>query len=218
MKNLKKINPNTQFFWDQKVRARAKIDENDNITKDRINYIAKLIPSYTSVLDIGFGYGFLEQKLSSMKSKSQLYGLDISEVAVRRLTHRSGNFFVVARAGMIPFKENTFDVICLLEVLEHVFNGEKNLIMKEIYRLLKSSGKLIVSVPLFDPVFKNHPSGHVRMYFPDKLISELSSSGFKILRKKFLYAFSTNYALKSLFCSIIRIKKPNNLIIIATKK
>jgi 2-polyprenyl-3-methyl-5-hydroxy-6-metoxy-1,4-benzoquinol methylase len=218
MINQKKINPNTQFFWDKKVRARSKIYENDYITKDRIKYIAKSIPSNTSVLDIGFGYGFLEQELANMKLKVKLFGIDISEVAVRRLARQSGNFFIVAKAGRIPFKEKSFDVICLLEVLEHVFNEEKDLILKEIYRLLKSNGKLIVSVPLFDPVFKNHPSGHVRVYSPKKLVSELSVSRFKILRKKFLYAFSSNYSLKNWVCSVLRIKQPNNLIVIATKR
>lgn len=218
MINLKKANPNTQLFWDEKIRAQSTITAGDYITRDRIKYIAKQISSNVTVLDVGFGYGFLEQQLVNSKLIIKLYGVDISEVAAKRLIHHLGRHFIVANANSIPFKGNTFDVICLLEVLEHAFQKEKDLILKEIYRLLKPNGKLIVSVPLYDSVFENHPSGHVRMYSPEKLLLELSSMGFKVLQRKFLYAFSSFYSQKSFFCNFFKIKQPNNLIVVATKK
>ena len=77
------------------------------------------------MLDVGFGYGFLEQQLVNSKLIIKLYGVDISEVAAKRLTHHLGRHFIVANANSIPFKGNTFDVICLLEVLEHAFQKKK---------------------------------------------------------------------------------------------
>lgn len=45
----------------------------------------------------------------------------------------------------IPFEDNTFDSIFSSEVFEHIFNLEE--IMKELYRVLKPNGKILVTCP-----------------------------------------------------------------------
>lgn len=48
--------------------------------------------------------------------------------------------------GKIPFESESFDVVILTEVLEHVF-CPPSIILREVYRILKPSGLLILSVP-----------------------------------------------------------------------
>lgn len=50
----------------------------------------------------------------------------------------------------MPFPDNSFDAVFLIEVLEHVHNPPKAL--NEIYRVLKPGGKLIFSVPFIFPL------------------------------------------------------------------
>lgn len=49
------------------------------------------------------------------------------------------------QAEDLAFKDNTFDIVIMIEVLEHVIDDER--VINEIYRVLKPGGKLIVTAP-----------------------------------------------------------------------
>lgn len=57
---------------------------------------------------------------------------------------------VVCDVCDMPFSDNSFDAVFLIEVLEHVHNPPKAL--SEIYRVLKPGGILIFSVPFIFPL------------------------------------------------------------------
>ena len=216
MKKMKK-NPNTGDFWDTLVEKVECVFPEDYITKDRIKLIASFIPNRNiAVLDIGVGYGFLEKRL--VKSNISIYGIDISSKSIFRAKNLYGGTFVIASAKAIPFKNNFFNIVCIPEVLEHLYDFESDIVMREITRVLKIDGKLIVSVPLYDDIYPNHPSGHVRVFTPEKLSEELYKNGFTMIKKKYLTAFASSYFIKSFINMILRIRRPNNLIVFARKK
>jgi len=47
----------------------------------------------------------------------------------------------------LPFPDNTFDTILLSDVMEHLSNPD--LLWKEMYRILRAHGKVILNVPFF---------------------------------------------------------------------
>lgn len=211
------MNPNTPDFWDTLVEKTETMSSEDHITKDRINFIASLIPNLNvKLLDIGVGYGFLEKKLEN--SQVSTYGVDISPKAIFRARELFKGFFVIASVRAIPFKNNFFDIVCLPEVLEHLYDVESTGAIKEIWRVLKSDGELIVSVPLYDKVYPGHPSGHVRVFTQEKLYEELNNNGFTVIKEKYLFAFKSLYFVKNLINWVFRIRRPNNLIVLAQKK
>ena len=53
--------------------------------------------------------------------------------------------YAVASAYDLPFKENTFDAILMLDLIEHVSN--KNLVLQQCYKVLKPGGKLFIKAP-----------------------------------------------------------------------
>jgi len=57
---------------------------------------------------------------------------------------------VLGNAGYLPFKEECFDCVKCTELLEHVEHPE--MVVKEIGRVLKTSGVLILSVPFNIPI------------------------------------------------------------------
>ena len=59
------------------------------------------------------------------------------------------NIDVIADAQNLPFKDNTFDYLVMLSVLEHVTDPQK--LFSEIYRVLKPGGKLIASSAFLEP-------------------------------------------------------------------
>ena len=63
---------------------------------------------------------------------------------------RKANPDVIASVEDLPFKDNNFDIILCLEVLEHVKVPEKAI--NEMRRVLKKNGKLIISIPFLTPI------------------------------------------------------------------
>ena len=212
-----KRNPNTPDFWDTLVEKVKSISSEDYITRDRIKFIVSLIPNLNiKLLDIGVGYGFLEKKLKN--SYVSIYGIDISPKAIFRARNLCKGTFVTASVKAIPFKNNFFDIVCIPEVLEHLYDVESTLAIKEISRVLKSDGRLIISVPLYDEVYSGHPSGHVRVFTPEQLFEEINRNGFTVIKKRYLFAFKSLYSIKSFVNRLLKVRRPNNLIVVAVKK
>ena len=70
--------------------------------------------------------------------------MDLSEKRVLRILSHGINA-VNSRVEEIPFYDKTMDVISCLECLEYVF--DPTIVLKEIVRVLKPSGRLLISVP-----------------------------------------------------------------------
>jgi SAM-dependent methyltransferase len=99
---------------------------------------------------------------------------DISATAADRLKERGG-LAIVAEATSLPFPDAAFDLVCALDILEHLEDDETAL--AELSRLLPPGGTLLFSTPL-------HPSrwtefdalvGHCRRYEPDRLTAKLAT-------------------------------------------
>jgi len=99
------------------------------------------------VLDIGCGSGYGVDLIAS--KASEVIGVDISKEAMnyaRQHYKRKNITFCVGDAIHLDFlKDRKFDVIICFEVIEHVANYFQCL--KEIRRLLKHDGILIISTP-----------------------------------------------------------------------
>jgi len=102
------------------------------------------IESGKKLLDIGCGSGL---NLKFWESKNlRLYGIDISHKALKLSKKVVQNANVsVADGQNLPFKNDSFDYITLLGVLEHFPAPEKGL--NEIFRVLKSNGNVCFVVP-----------------------------------------------------------------------
>ncbi len=78
-----------------------------------------------------------------------VFGVDISEVAILAAKENLGaDFVTMANLQDLKLEENSFDVICCFEVLEHLHKPKD--VLKECMRILKNDGVLFASVPNFD--------------------------------------------------------------------
>ena len=57
---------------------------------------------------------------------------------------------VQADAAMLPFKDESFDVVVCAETLEHVLDPVR--VMREVYRVLRRQGILLMTVPFLFPI------------------------------------------------------------------
>jgi SAM-dependent methyltransferase len=94
------------------------------------------------ILDIGCGVGAFVRRLGEFSD--DVYGTDIDRESVRRGSEALPNLALAVGEHM-PFRDATFDVILLHEVLEHVDNDVETL--REARRLLAAGGKIVVFCP-----------------------------------------------------------------------
>jgi SAM-dependent methyltransferase len=88
---------------------------------------------------------------------------------------------LVMRANQLPFRDSSLDTILFLEVLEHLDDDEGAL--RQIARILRPGGKLVLSVPVPPGEIDADEFGHKREgYTRGDLLSLLEGAGFKVRR------------------------------------
>ena len=98
------------------------------------------------LLDVGCGDGSFAALLGRAFRASELYGVDISERAVR-LAQRNdvvANRVDVGRDSL-SFQDRYFDLVFAGEILEHLLHPDW--LLGEVYRVLAPAGHIIVTTP-----------------------------------------------------------------------
>lgn len=107
--------------------------------------------------------------------------VDISMPAVSKLRERGANA-VLGLVSSLPFPDSAFDLVCALDIVEHV--DEDDHALSELSRVAAPGAAFLLSVPL-------HPShwsafddfvGHRRRYQPERLLDKLADHGFSVDR------------------------------------
>lgn len=132
------------------------------------------------ILEVGCGIGNFTK---SLREYGSLYAIDIDKNYINEVKKQAnvkagfGNIEI----GRYFFGGRKFDVVVCINVLEHIKRDDQAL--KNLYKLLKNEGFLILLVPahpfLFGEIDKS--IGHSRRYIQEKLVRQLETFGFKIL-------------------------------------
>lgn len=134
-----------------------------------------------SWLDVGAGDAWLALRLlDELPNGSAMtcWDQNFEEADLRQLRNSNPDVsFVKERPGKL------FDVISLLDVLEHIENDEEFL-ASTIEECLLPGGLVIFSVPAYGSLYTRHDTalGHFRRYEPSGIRSVLRGSGLTILR------------------------------------
>ena len=98
------------------------------------------------VLDIGCGHGVLLERLQGARRPHRAYGCDLSSAMCSRAASRNpGTAIVQAEAEELPFADDSFHHVFMVEVLEHV--PEPGRALREVKRILRAGGMFLVAVP-----------------------------------------------------------------------
>ncbi len=116
--------------------------------KNKLNLINSLQPNKGIILDIGAGTG--EFLLVAKNDGWQTIGVEPSDKA-KAIAKSKGVSFVEETSEL---ENHSFDVISMWHVLEHVPDLDKQI--KELKRLLKPTGTLIIAVPNFKSFDAKH--------------------------------------------------------------
>lgn len=137
------------------------------------------------VLDIGCWTGQFEQVAS--KYTKQIIGIDPGVEAIKsakKLVPKAK--FFVGDALNLNFPNKSFDTVTIMDVIEHIPKGTELKCLREVKRVLKPSGHIIISTPnahilsiLLDPAY--FLIGH-RHYSFQTLNKLLTKSGFEVIK------------------------------------
>ncbi|MBU2524186.1 class I SAM-dependent methyltransferase [Patescibacteria group bacterium] len=142
----------------------------------RIALVKKEIEPFNnqSVLDAGCGDGRLCYELK--KENVDISGIDYSEraIAFAKAFNPELDFYIGKMESISLDKK--FDVIILMEVLEHFKEENIDGILANLSNLLKEDGKLIITVPSINsPIHKKH-----YQHFTEESLRKTIGSYFKI--------------------------------------
>jgi ubiquinone/menaquinone biosynthesis C-methylase UbiE len=162
------------------------------LKQERLKEVRKHIKG--KLLDIGCGDNILVKKLYK------------NGVGVDVYNYFNNVDLVVKSSAKIPLRGESFDTITIVAALNHIPKYGNTLM--ECYRLLKSTGTIIITMPIGfiqkfwhrvtrdyddDQIFRGIDEKKEKYYLPlDEIVLSLSNVGFKnITTKKFLFGLNS---------------------------
>ena len=144
---------------------------------------------HLNILEIGcwkgFFVGWLHENFPKSKYSWDYWGIDIVEPHDRRRDYPH----LIMNAEVLEFEANTFDVVIMIEVLEHIVDYVRAL--REVYRVLRPKGMVFIqSVICNDPCALTDKT-HYHVLHPVTLSRLLKHLGFKDIE----YKLNGNFAI-----------------------
>lgn len=139
------------------------------------------------ILDVGCGSGLMLLDLSKI---GKVYGMDSSVEGLQFCKEiYSGRLELCHLPENVPYSNNSFDLITMLDVLEHIDDDLNSLV--SVRNLLKRGGILILTVPANMSLWSNFDviNHHKRRYEFKELTDIVEKSGFKVMKISYYNSF-----------------------------
>lgn len=177
--------------------------------KDNIGIRGKLALNWLpdkveNLLDLGCASGYYTSYFS--KNAIETFGVDPNPEFIKEAKEKYPKInFKASKAEALPFKNNFFDAVLLLDVLEHVEDDKKTI--DEVYRVLKPGGILILTTP-HKSIFSIMDADNFHINFPrtHKILYKLIKGKPPILYSRLHRHYSTDQ-IKFLLNNRFDIKK-----------
>jgi ubiquinone/menaquinone biosynthesis C-methylase UbiE len=129
----------------------------DQRQRRRAELIRSLVKKHgvETILDIGCAEGYITKYISEGAVRTIGIDSDLQHlrVAVKRVKAAD---FINASIEYTPFRNNSFDSITILEVMEHLPGNMQQRGLEESFQLLQKNGVLIISIPYKENIIKTN--------------------------------------------------------------
>jgi len=183
MNPMEKVSKTNEYYYKAKNTHAPTIRECYLRTaKSQVRLIQKYV-SGTSLLDIGCAQGFF--LFSASEAGYTTKGIEISQDAAEYAIREFGLDVEAKPFEGLRFSENSFDVVTLWQVLEHV--PFPLMVLKEVHRILKPGGLVIASTPNIEGIpakilrkkWWDIKRLHINQFTTKTLADILQNAGFK---------------------------------------
>ncbi len=158
------------------------------------------ITNFTSgkVLDVGSGYGYFRKALSNHNFDHD--GIEISKYAIA-IAKDLYNFNTYHGTLLDYYKklENTYDVVTLWDVIEHIPDPEK--LLEQVYNVLKPGGYVVIKTPniqclegyIFGKYYHSFKREHLIYFSNNSLSSYADKTGFSVYKSQSISHLLTGF-------------------------
>lgn len=135
------------------------------------------------VLDAGCGTG---SNLRHLASRGRALGVDLSPEAVR-LAHERGVTAARASVLALPFRDASFDLVTSFDVLYHAWVTDDRAAVRELVRVTRPGGLLLVRVPALKLLWGAHDEAVCsrHRYTRGELRERLGAAGLQVLQASY---------------------------------
>ncbi|MBF0205962.1 MAG: class I SAM-dependent methyltransferase [Oligoflexia bacterium] len=180
--------------------------------------VCKLIPERANnLLDVGCGPGAFLQILASQRKDMTAIGVDIAPLQIEFAQKVvSVQFFgrvnfKCMNVDQLEFPEKSFDVVTCLEVIEHIHPEKVLKMLKNIKKILKTGGIIIITTPNYNsfwPLIERivekishvqYQKQHINRYTTSKLKDVVKTVGMEISEMKTFFVIAPFVAAISFF-------------------
>jgi SAM-dependent methyltransferase len=132
-------------------------------------------PATRRALDLGCGTG---RNLDSLARYARPTGHDSSAEALAFCRRRGHQRLV--QATILPFADNSFDIVTALDVIEHL--DDDLAVLRDLYRVVRPGGLLIISVPAYRALWSywDQILGHRRRYTTGGMRRVVRRAGWRV--------------------------------------
>jgi SAM-dependent methyltransferase len=143
-------------------------------------------PPSARILEVGCGTG---SNIELLKAFGSVEAIEPDDAARQLAAARSGVSVLGGLLPHVPLEDKAYDLIVLLDVLEHIPNDREALVA--LRSKLKVGGKLFLTVPAFQWLWSAHDLAHhhQRRYTASTLRVVLEECGYRIRYKSYFNTF-----------------------------
>jgi len=131
--------------------------------------------SEKKVLDCGCGTGYSLPIVAANFPTGHYVGIDMEKGAIDYARQRYKNLhFAVMNGRCLAFSPSCFDVVLSFEVLEHLSKKQQEEYVREMHRVLKPDGMIILSTPNKEVFSLGYENSLNLYHIAERTLSELS--------------------------------------------
>lgn len=187
-------------YYNKFYKELSRLDELGN-TFSKIENFLPILKGNEKIIDIGCGHGSVSHEL--IKRGFEVYGVEINDEAIVSLEQKGFKIFRKDINKPLNIEEK-FDVVLILDVLEHLF--DPFFLLNEAKKITKQGGAIIINVPLYFDIldrfkilftgsvisldnlcygqenykkFRSYNYDHIRFFRPKEVIEMGESLGLK---------------------------------------
>jgi len=146
-------------------------------------HLERFLPGWrdAAILDAGCGTG---ANLAALEGSGRRVGLDLSADALAGCRTRDLRELVRGDATALPFADGSFDAVLSMSVIYHAWVRDPAAALRELHRVLRPGGLLLVDVPAYASLYSAHDEAVMtaRRFRASELRALVEGAGFTVLR------------------------------------